>query len=125
MAHIYKYALLKATPDPRRGERVNVGIVVFRDNAVDVRFSDVAKLRALSSIEWDSYFALATERMNKSFDTGLQPEDFIARYSILETVIKFSELAWFSASSPDEYEQRIGEIVDVLIRKPKAERESL
>ncbi|TMK03458.1 MAG: DUF3037 domain-containing protein [Alphaproteobacteria bacterium] len=38
MAHIYKYTILTAIPDPRRGERVNVGIIVFKDDGLDVRF---------------------------------------------------------------------------------------
>jgi hypothetical protein len=37
MAHIYRYSILTAIPDARRGERVNVGMVVFREGKPDVR----------------------------------------------------------------------------------------
>ena len=37
MAVTYKYSILQAVPDPRRGERVNVGVVVFLADRLDVR----------------------------------------------------------------------------------------
>src|SRR4030088_3368045 len=115
MAHTYKYALLKAIPDQRRGERVNIGIVAFRERDIDVRFSDIAKLRAISNLDWDSYVAAATERMKESFSIDNAPADFLGRYSVLESVIRFSDISWFSAETPDEYEMRIWEIVDSLV----------
>jgi hypothetical protein len=49
MARSYKYAVLTAVPNPRRGERVNVGIIVFRPDGFDVRFKQAEyKLRALT-----------------------------------------------------------------------------
>src|SRR3546814_4918881 len=48
MAHIYKYTILQAVPDPRRGECVNVGVAVFLPDRVDVRFSDLAKVKAIA-----------------------------------------------------------------------------
>ena len=54
MAHTYEYAVLTAVPNPRRGERVNVGIIVFRDDRIDVRFKEaVYKLRALTGENWN------------------------------------------------------------------------
>ena len=50
MAHIFNYSILTAIPDARRGERVNVGIVVFLAERLDIRFSDIAKLRALTGM---------------------------------------------------------------------------
>jgi hypothetical protein len=51
MAHTYQYSILTAIPDARRGERVNVGIVVFREGKADVRFVQAAfKLKALTVI---------------------------------------------------------------------------
>lgn len=44
MEHIYNYAILQVTPDLRRGERVNIGIVVFHDNNLDIRVSDTRKV---------------------------------------------------------------------------------
>lgn len=33
----FKYSIVKYMPDPKRGEVVNVGLVVFTEHKVDVR----------------------------------------------------------------------------------------
>ena len=55
MAHIFSFAILKAIPDPKRGERVNVGIVVFKPDGSDIRIPEVGKLRALHDGNWSDY----------------------------------------------------------------------
>jgi len=48
MARSYSFAVLRLAPDPARGEAVNLGIVVFRDEDVDVRLGEVmTRARAL------------------------------------------------------------------------------
>lgn len=123
MAHIYKYAILKAIPDPQRGERVNVGIIVFIDGEIDVRFSEVAKLRAISNGEWSGYVAQAAERMKSIFVPHEEPSAFFNRYSLLEQVIRFSDESWFSTENTDEYEERVTQIVNALVHRPPTERE--
>jgi hypothetical protein len=41
MARSYSFAVLRLSPDPARGEAINLGIVVFRDGDVDVRIGTV------------------------------------------------------------------------------------
>lgn len=41
MARSFNFAVLRLSPDPARGEAVNLGIVVFRDDDVDVRIGEV------------------------------------------------------------------------------------
>lgn len=120
MAHIYNYAILKAIPDQQRGERVNIGIIVFVNGDIDVRFSDIAKLRAISSGEWNSYVLAAAERMKSLFAPSEEPKEFFSRYNLLEQVIRFSDIAWFSAETADEYEERVKQIVAALVHRPLA-----
>ena len=44
MAHIFKYAVLMAIPDPARGERVNVGLVIFREDRMRAVVVDIVPL---------------------------------------------------------------------------------
>ena len=37
MANIYKFAIIRVSPDPRRGERVNIGVAIFNSYDIDVR----------------------------------------------------------------------------------------
>jgi|HubBroStandDraft_5_1064220.scaffolds.fasta_scaffold12892_1 hypothetical protein len=124
MAHIYKYAILTAVPDPKRGERVNVGIAIFFDGDIDVRFSGVAKLTAISGGEWSSYVAEMRDRMKSVFVPHEDPDQFVSRYAVLEQWIQFSNVSWFSASTPEEYESRIDQIVAAFIRRPREEHDA-
>jgi hypothetical protein len=48
MDNSYNYALLRFAPDKIRGERVNIGLVIFKDGHADVRLtSNLAKAQAL------------------------------------------------------------------------------
>lgn len=121
MAHIYRYAILTAIPDPKRGERVNVGIAIFREAEIELRFSGVSKLSAISSGEWSTYVSEVSERIKSLYRGYEKPEEFIERYSVLESWLKFSTPAWFSAASQDEYEERIDQLVAAFVRKSHEE----
>jgi hypothetical protein len=122
MAHIYKYAILTAIPDAKRGERVNVGIVIFLDGDIDVRFSGVAKLAAISGGEWSGCVAEIRDRMKSIFVPNEDPGKFAERYAVLEDWIQFSDVSWFAADTAEEYENRIDQIVAAFIRRPREER---
>jgi hypothetical protein len=124
MAHTFSYAIIKAVPDPRRGERVNVGIIVFLSERVDARFSDLAKLSALRSGNWDQYATEARDRIVASYRANEKPAAFIERFSLLEDVLGFSDVAWFSVDRAEQYEDRIKDILAALVLRPKPEPKS-
>ena len=48
MDRFFKYAVLRAIPDPRRGEVVNIGLAIFHEQTVDVRMAPtLSKVLAL------------------------------------------------------------------------------
>ena len=57
---INKYAVLRIVPDERRGERVNIGLIVLKDTSIDVRLiSSMSKVSALDgSIDLGQILAL-------------------------------------------------------------------
>lgn len=121
MAHIFKYAVLMATPDPRRGERVNVGLVVFLNDHIDVRFSELSKIRALAGGYWDDYATDVKRRLIERFASTKEAEAVISRFPALDPVFHASDLAWLSIDAPEEYEGRIKEILNTLVSKPKGQ----
>src|SRR5438477_3843131 len=121
MEPTFSYAILKAIPDARRGERVNVGIVVLGRDRIDVRLSDVSKVRAISTGNWEQYATDFRDRLVASFSVGVDPKDLLSRASLLEDVIRFSELSWFSVKKPEQYEDRIKEILSALVVRPRAD----
>lgn len=120
MAHIFKYAVLMAIPDARRGERVNVGLVVFLSNHIDVRFSDLSKIRALAGGYWDDYAADVKRRLLERFASSKEAEEVIGQSPALDPVFHASELGWLSINAPEEYEVRVKEILAALVNKPKS-----
>ena len=120
MEHIYNYAILTAVPDARRGERVNVGLVVFLPERLDVRFSDLTKLRAITGRDWTGYAEEAKERLSGIFVPNLKPHEFNRCVEDLEPVIKPTDTGWFSLDQTNGYEERVDEILRALVIRPRA-----
>src|ERR1700722_4215314 len=111
---IYKYAVLMAIPSARRGERVNIGMVVFRPDRLDVRVPAAAKLACLASGEWDAYIAGVTQRLAREFVPGQDPSQFAVRFSLIEPVVRMSEMGWFLVESEGQYETQIADTLAEL-----------
>ncbi len=121
MERTFNYSILTAIPDPRRGERVNVGILVFLPERLDVRFSDLGKLRALTGHDWEKYAGDAKDRLSSMFTPGLNPAVFGRAIENLEPIIRPTDTGWFSIENMEEYEDRISEILSALVKRPHAE----
>jgi Protein of unknown function (DUF3037) len=106
MAHIFNYAVLTAIPDPRRGERVNVGLVVFLAERVDIRFPEVRKIRVLQNGNWEHYVADVQRVVDESYARTKDAQSFVETFTLVGGVIRCSQLAWFSIDRVEQYEQR-------------------
>jgi hypothetical protein len=122
MEPIFEYAILKAIPDARRGERVNIGIVVLNADRVDVRFSGLAKVRALAGGDWAEYADRVKQRLVEVFTSATGSAEFANRWRLQESVIRISQIASFVADNVNAYETQVGEILSSLVAPPKIER---
>jgi hypothetical protein len=121
MAHTYKYSILTAIPDPRRGERINVGIVIFLDGKLDVRFQQASfKLKALTRENWDLRIESIRQRISELHQKNEAPEDVLSKISFVEPLISSSGLGTFHSHSSADYEDTINEILQSLVLLPKA-----
>jgi hypothetical protein len=120
MAHTSKYSILTAIPDRRRGERINVGIVVFRDGGLDVRFQQAAfKLKALTRENWDSRIEGIRQRINAVYKPSDTPEEMVERVGFADPLIAPSGLGMINWHSVTDYENNISEIMESLVLLPK------
>lgn len=119
MAHIFKYAVLMAVPDPARGERVNVGLVIFRADRVDVRFAELSKVRALTGNDWGEY-ALDVGRRLSSYASPEEAQEAFASQERFDPVFRASELSWFSVGTAAQYEARVQELLEAMVKRPKS-----
>ena len=120
MGSIFKYAVLQAVPDPRRGERVNIGLIVFLNDRVDVRISELGKVRALSGGNWDEYTTDVRSRLIADYSPQEEQTAFLARFSLLESVIRFSEVWTFQIGSAASFDLTVTEIMKSLVLKVRS-----
>jgi hypothetical protein len=120
MAHSYKYSILTAIPDRRRGERVNVGIVVFHKDKLDVRFQQAAfKLKALTRENWDSRIEGIRQRIAGLHRPSLSAEDTLDQIGFVDPLIAPTGLGTINAYGTDDYERSIDDIMESLVLLPK------
>ena len=92
MALSFKFSILQAAPDPRRGERVNVGLVVFLKDKVDFRMPELRKLRALTGHGWDDIARAYGGQIEKGFADQRDPEALIKSVALLSETFVPSDL---------------------------------
>jgi hypothetical protein len=120
MAHSYKYTILTAIPDRRRGERVNVGIVVFREGKPDVRLAQAAfKLKALTRENWETRLEGIRERLVRLCAEPEQPETLLERLAFTDPLISAAGMGTLSAHGQADYEKTVEQVMETLVLLPK------
>lgn len=122
MERTFEYSLIRVEPDSRRGERVNVGIVIFKGQSLDIRVVDTRKAAAISSKNWDSYIQVFSSNLKELFDDGAKASDLVGAVDLLGRQINLTKTGWFSTRTGDDYEKHIKRIVETLVAKPKVAR---
>lgn len=120
MAHSYSFAVVRLAPDDVRGERLNVGLVVFNDGSLDIRLAKrLEKIRSISAALEPKTVQDVIENLGtldeKIRDYGLV--DAASRRSRLSSVgpISLSEIGTFVAESALSYEDRVASILRVMV----------
>lgn len=120
MATTFEYSVLRLVPDPARGEQVNIGIVAFLSDTVDVRvFPTLAKVRALHP----SVNQKALEELPRALASMLGEGTPAERHAILLRfpLVNASQLGWFSCE-PADYEERLQRLIKRLVLTPAKPR---
>lgn len=119
MATVFNYAVLMAIPDPRRGERVNVGIVVFTPGSLDVRLTEMGKIKALTGSDWSAYASSAARRLKERFPSSEAAQAAMASSEVFDPILRATTPAWFAIDSINDYEARVRDILSSLVVRPK------
>ena len=115
MAHSFKYSVLRVIPDSRRGECVNVGVVVFLPADVDVRvLPSLSKVLALNgAVDLDQLRDLPST-ISEWIPTG----DAESRHSMLKDfgVVSVTEMGEFETDgSHHSYEAAVKRLMKALV----------
>ncbi len=108
----FDYCILRFCPSDVRAESVNVGLVVFKDDSLDIRMlRNATKVRALVHGLEDDLLPGAKAEIAK-WASG--SKSTAARYGAIKSLSYFncSPLGNFSAQSPIEYRHKVKELFD-------------
>ena len=121
MAHSFEYCILQVILDRRRGEKVNVGLVVFSDERVDVRiWPSLHKVHALdANFDLDQIFRLPEilPKWVQSAETNAQKHKLLKDLGI----VSVTELGVFECEA-HKYDWFVSDILNSLVRPPSAFR---
>jgi hypothetical protein len=125
MAHSYKFAIIRLAPDDGRGERLNVGAVIFNDRSADIRIPPkLDKLRALSAAanadDLRSLIDALADVDARFIDAGLQSVD--QRYAAMAAIppLQLSPLGTFTAQDAHSYEARVQAVLKTMVHAEPA-----
>jgi len=127
MARTYDFAVLRLAPDAARGEVVNVGLVIFKEDGVDVRVGDVlTRARAV-------YRDFGTEALDDTVafmkEAGAVSLPAADRHRVLSRIGLFAlgDLGYFTVSdTPNEtYEDNVARLLEIFVATPRRKRAPL
>jgi hypothetical protein len=122
MTTSYSYVLLQAVPDPRRGERVNVGVVVLKPDGLDIEVHESRKLRALTGESWGAYITAFESLLRDTDRPDLALDERVGRFRLIENQFVTSKPGWFEAADAPAYDAMLRQIVKNLISRPTRKR---
>lgn len=119
----FDYSLLKYLPDPKRGEVINIGLIVFRNSGVDVRLlKNTTKVRVFDGVtsinELSRLKASIEDLCGKDVSAQVQHQ----RLKMLGTGIFTSGLSAFSIENISNYEKTVSGLFHQLV-SPYSPRE--
>lgn len=118
----YDYSLIRAVPDPRRGEWVNIGVCVYLSGFLDVRIAEsLTKVRALDP-NFDSRISMSLGQDWNEAAASIDDTTMKQRLLGSLPIVHASPLAQF-VSEREDYEVQIGAILRDLVIPPVTIRE--
>lgn len=126
----FKYSVIKYMPDAKRGEVINVGLIVFADNSVDVRIlNSAAKIRMIDGVSSLSSLESLKEGVESIARMGKNPgEAFAFLKSFGDSAVSLGEAGIIILDDINQYEKRVQNLFNELVRpyssKERAERTS-
>ncbi|MED5523450.1 MAG: DUF3037 domain-containing protein [Pseudomonadota bacterium] len=113
----FKYSIVRLTPDEHRGEIINVGLIVFRDQAADVRLLDsTSKIKFFDSTVTLSDLDSFSENLEWFASSINDPELVATAFSGSMTITRPGV---FHAEGEAEYEVIVGNLMAAYVNPLK------
>lgn len=112
----FDFSIIKYMPNVKRGEIINIGLVIYGPNGVDFKFIDnYAKARMLDGVTND----LSIKNLNSSLSDILLTQDLndgIELINELKKGIFLTKVSSFQLGKFETYNQKVQKIYDDLIK---------
>lgn len=113
----YKYSLIRLTPSLEKGETINVGIIIYLDDKVDIRMlHSVSKLRAIDNV-------LSLDYLNELADSLFHLSQIVDDVRLIPRLFKgsmvLSDFGTFTLSENEGYEEKLNELMNRLVHPHK------
>lgn len=122
MVRIFDYAVLQAVPDVVRGERVNVGVVVLKEDGLDVQVWESRKLQLLTGRSWDAFIDSFSKVLVEADDPRLPSKERVAKLALVQNQMVMSKVGWFEAANEEAYSKTVRDLVRQLVERPRQKR---
>jgi hypothetical protein len=119
----FDYAVIKYLPNPKRGEILNIGIIIFRSSGVDVRLlRNSSKLRMFDGESLSHELDALGQAIEGLCALTENKEEQIKILNDFASGVHISNLANFSISTTQQYEPIVNRLFNELV-KPLSIRE--
>ena len=119
----FDYSLIKYLPDPKRGEVINIGIVIYRSSGVDVRLlNNVSKVRMFDGNTSYKELNKFADSVKTICGSNNEPHEQFQRLKAFGNSTFIGEMSSFSIPNIGEYEQFVNKLFNDLV-KPYSSRE--
>ncbi len=113
----FKYSLIRVTPNIEKGETINVGLIVYRDNEIDVRMlNSISKLKAIDKALNQDYL---DELTGSLFDLSNMISDVQLLPNLFKGSLSLSDFGMFKIQTTESYESKITELMNRLVNPHK------
>ncbi|WP_050862064.1 DUF3037 domain-containing protein [Enterobacter kobei] len=113
----FKYSLIRVTPNLEKGETINVGLIVYRDNDIDVRMlNSVTKLRAIEkglNLDYLDELTASFHEISRSI------KDILLLPRLFKGSLNLSDFGMFTIDLPENYESKINDLMNRLVNPQK------
>lgn len=123
--NIVNYSLIQFTPDRKRNETINIGLLVFLPNGINVHLCEsIRKIRAVDGITSANDLKSIESRLTKIFDNlPREPkalrEEFEFRRTMMPGSYQLSMLGYFAVDKADEVSLKVNQLMADLVIPPK------
>lgn len=115
--YYFDYAIIKYMPNPKRGEIINIGLIIFKPTTIDVRVLAVAhKAALLDGMTTDDNIFKIKDSFEELAKLANSPKNNYELITSCSKSIFLSDKAYFSINTLNEYEEKIQSLLNILVK---------